>query len=115
MSPRNCYYLHMKKLYTFGLWERPQAILLRGILSEEGIDCLVRNADLAVAIGEIPMTECFPELWVIDEEAYPRAKMFLNGWFKANSSEIDVWQCPRCGEHLEGHFGACWSCGHERE
>ena len=105
----------MKKLHTFGLWERPQAILLRDVIAEEGIDCLVRNADLAMAIGEIPLTECFPELWVIDDEAFPRARLLLEGWLANGHKDEPDWQCPKCGEALEGHFGACWSCGYERE
>ncbi|PLX89303.1 MAG: hypothetical protein C0619_11590 [Desulfuromonas sp.] len=105
----------MKKLHTFGLWERPQASLLKTVLAKEGIACLLKNVDLAVAMGEIPMTECFPELWVIDEEMFPRAKLLLDGWLNSAGSDAGPWQCPTCQEWLEGHFGACWSCGRERE
>lgn len=105
----------MKKLHTFGLWERPQAILLQEIFSQEGIDCLLRNADLALALGEIPMTECFPELWVVDDEAFPRARLLLEGWLKEGNPEAGPWQCPNCGEFLDGDFGACWSCDTERD
>lgn len=105
----------MKKLHTFGLWERPQAILLQEILAKEGIDCLLRNGDLAVALGEIPMTECFPELWVIDDETLPRATLLLQGWLKQVPATTGPWECSECNEVLEADFGACWSCGHERD
>ena len=105
----------MKKLHTFGLWERPQAVLLKKIFADEGIECLVRNADLLVAAGEIPMTECFPELWVIDDEAFPRARMLMDGWLKNDSIDAGPWSCPSCGEILDGNFGACWSCGRLRD
>jgi hypothetical protein len=105
----------MKKLHTFGLWDRPQAVLLKEIFAGEGIDCLVRNADLAVAVGEIPITECFPELWVIDNEAFPRARLLMDGWLKNDSAEAAPWSCPGCGEVLDGNFGACWSCGRCRD
>lgn len=105
----------MRKLHTFGLWDRPQAVLLKNILADEGIDCLVRNADLSVAIGEIPLTECFPELWVVDDETFPRAKLLLKGWLNNGTENSEDWQCPDCGEQLQGNFGACWSCGRERD
>ncbi len=105
----------MKKLHTFGLYDRPQAAILKEILCKEGIDCLLRNEHLFAAMGEIPMTECFPELWVVDEEAFPRAKLLLNGWLKEDKGTTEPWRCPDCGERLEGQFGACWSCGRSRE
>ena len=105
----------MRKLHTFGLWERPQAVLLKDILAQEGIDCLVRNVDLTVALGEIPLTECFPELWVIDDEMFPRAHLLLEGWMEGGDQGGDIWTCPDCGEELDGNFGGCWSCGHVRD
>lgn len=105
----------MKKLHTFGLRERPQAAILKEILGKEGIDCLLRNEHLFAAMGEIPMIECFPELWVVDDEAYPRAKLLLKGWLAEDRAGSEPWRCPDCGERLEGQFGACWSCGRPRE
>ena len=62
----------MKKLYAFGLGERPLALLLKELLEGEGIACLLRNEELFAALGEIPFLECLPELWVVDDEVYPR-------------------------------------------
>ena len=25
-----------------------------------------------------------------------------------------AWECPKCGEKIEGQFSACWKCGHEQ-
>ncbi|MBE0598691.1 MAG: DUF2007 domain-containing protein, partial [Desulfuromonadales bacterium] len=47
----------MKKLATFSLHERPQSVMLRDLLTSEGIACLVRNEQLSVAMGEIPLLE----------------------------------------------------------
>ncbi|MFO7982225.1 MAG: DUF2007 domain-containing protein [Desulfuromonadales bacterium] len=104
----------MKKLHTFSIWERPQAGVLKEILSNEGIDCVILNEQLSTAMGEIPFIECYPELWVIDEEVYPRAKMLVEGWLDTTPEDAGPWICPKCGEHLEGHFGACWYCEFER-
>ena len=105
----------MKKLHVFNYWDRLQAGMLQEILANEGISCTLRNDQLSSAIGEIPFIECCPELWVIDDEAYPRARIFLDSWLKQELSAEDVWTCPACGERCEGHFGACWSCGVLRE
>lgn len=105
----------MKKLHTFGLWERPQAGLLKELLEKEGIACLLRNNDLVSVMGEIPLVECFPELWVLDDETWPRAKSLLDQWLSGDEEQSVSWSCPNCGEVLEGVFGACWQCGHRRE
>ena len=105
----------MKKLHVFNYSDRPQAGLLKEILAHEGIACTLRNDQLSSAIGEIPFVECCPELWVIDDEIFPRAQMFLKSWLKSEIAVADPWVCPACGESIEGQFGACWSCGRLRE
>ncbi len=102
----------MKKLHTFQLHERAQAAMVRDMLEEEGISCLLRNDQLFGAMGEIPLVECFPELWVVDDEVYPRASLLLKGLLRSDDA-AEGWIC-RCGEELEGQFGACWRCGSHR-
>ncbi|MEJ2471120.1 MAG: DUF2007 domain-containing protein [Desulfuromonadales bacterium] len=104
----------MKRLYTFSFADRAQAGLLKERLEGEGIACLIRNEQLFAALGEIPFLECFPELWVVDEEVWPRAKTLLDNWLKEDRDAAD-WTCPVCGEILEGQFGACWQCGTTRD
>ena len=105
----------MKRLMTFSLRERHQAGLLKEVLEKEGIGCLIRNEQLFGAMGEIPFGECFPELWVVDDETFPRARMLLEGWLREDTLQAEPWSCPDCGEQLEGQFGACWKCGRRRE
>jgi hypothetical protein len=100
----------MKRLHVFNFHEAYLASLLRDILIGEEIDCVLRNVQLTAAVGEIPFVECCPELWVIDDEAWPRAKMLVDAWFKKDPL-VPSWCCPQCRESLEGHFGACWGCG----
>lgn len=104
----------MKKLYTFSLAEQAQAGLLKELLAKEGIACLIKNEQLFAALGEIPFLECAPQLWVVDEEVWPRAKLLLDGWLREESS-VDPWTCESCGERLEGQFGSCWKCGETRD
>lgn len=105
----------MKKLHTFTLTEISQAGLLQELLRREGINCLIRNEQLFSAMGEIPFLECYPELWVVDNEVYPRARLLLDNWLKETDDKADTWTCPTCGETHEGQFGACWQCGSRRE
>ena len=103
----------MKKLHTFNFADRAEAGLLKELLEREGVACLIRNEQLFAALGEIPFLECFPELWVVDDEIWPRARLLLDGWFKSDEESVS-WICPSCEETLEGQFGACWKCGQER-
>jgi hypothetical protein len=105
----------MKKLHTFSLWERPLAGMFKELLGNEGIACLLRNEQLSAAIGEIPFIECYPELWVVDDEAYPRARMLVENLLQEQSPPGKNWICPTCGEPAEAQFNACWACGYQRE
>lgn len=104
----------MKKLHTFTIADRAEAGLIKELLEREGVACLIRNEQLFAALGEIPFLECSPELWVVDDEVWPRARLLLDNWLKG-SEETSPWACPACGEVLEGQFGACWNCGRERD
>jgi hypothetical protein len=104
----------MKKLHVFAHRDRPLANLLRERLQEEGIACLVRNDELATALGELPFVECYPELWVVDDEAWPRARLLLDQWLTDAVESGPEWICPGCGERIEGQFQLCWNCNRER-
>ena len=104
----------MKKLRVFSHRERPVALLLRERLAAAGIVCLVRNDELSTALGEIPFLECYPELWVVDDEVFPRARLLLEQWSREMEIQQEAWRCPGCGELLEGQFQSCWQCGRDR-
>lgn len=88
--------------------------MFKELLASEGIQCLIRNEQLSTAMGEIPFVECFPELWVLDEETYPRARLLLDAWLKTPPA-AEAWDCPGCGEKIDGQFTVCWSCGALRD
>lgn len=87
--------------------------MFRGLLAQEGIQCLVKNERLFSAVGEIPFIECLPELWVVDDEVMPHARLLLDGWLKAES-QGQAWICPNCGERCGEQFELCWNCMAER-
>lgn len=100
----------MKKLHTFSLAERAIAGMYKDMLQREGVECLLRNEELFVGLGEIPFVECYPELWVVDDDLYPRAISLLKQLMESESTHPS-WTCSSCGEEIEGQFNSCWKCG----
>ena len=83
---------------------------LKNLLEAEGIRCQIRNELLSRLAGEIPFTECAPELWLLDERDLERARQVVADFGRGTVAR-PPWQCPGCGEALEGQFSACWRCG----
>ena len=82
----------------------------RNLLSSEGIETMVRNEHLGSIIGEIPFLEVWPELWVVNDLEYDRAKQLIDDSVVDESPKAP-WRCATCGTENEGQFAACWSCG----
>ena len=98
----------MKKLY--GTDDRILAGQIQSVLEDHGIRCLLKNQSLAGAIGELPPLECWPELWIIDDEDFDRARELFDAFFTPMARSEPDWQCT-CGETIEGQFLSCWNCG----
>lgn len=82
----------------------------RNVLITAGIRCEVRNQYLAGALGDLPMMETWPQLYVDDaDERF--ALGALAGAATAKSGK--PWICGGCGEQLEPQFTQCWRCGLE--
>jgi putative signal transducing protein len=86
--------------------------MFKSLLDDAGIPSLIRNKYLSVAAGEVPFVP--PELWVLNDEDYPRAKEIVDAWQNAKIETHVSWVCSQCGETIEGQFSACWKCGTER-
>lgn len=70
------------------------------------------RGDLQGAIGEIPVPESWPTIWV-NAENRARADEALR-LFRAPTLVRPAWNCPRCGEANEPNFDGCWSCDGDR-
>ncbi len=81
----------------------------KNLLAAEGIPTEVRNQHLGSIMGEIPVFETWPQLWVINDLDYDRALQLIEAVDAESSKES--WTCRDCGEENEGQFGACWNCG----
>ena len=82
----------------------------KNVLESEGIPCQLKNEHLGSIVGEIPFLEVWPELWVINDLDYDRAKQLIEGTAQDESPQSS-WHCNKCGEQNEGQFAACWNCG----
>ncbi len=102
----------MKKVFTFRIGDATIG-QFKGMLEESGIACVVRNELLVTAIGEIPVSECYPELWVVNDNDYASAQASIDEWKKMESDAHHSWPCPNYGQHIEKQFTACWKCGTE--
>jgi hypothetical protein len=87
---------------------------LKNVMATFGIKCVARKLDLISAAGELPPIECWPELWVVDDEKVTRAKRILKKTLAPLASVKKSWVCSGCGENIEGQFSECWNCGHDR-
>ena len=100
----------MKYLFTATTLS-PDNEMLKSILEQADIPCMIRNEYLSMAAGELPFVP--PELWILNDEDYPRAKEIVAEWQNAKTENHGAWVC-RCGETIEGQFSSCWNCGKER-
>jgi putative signal transducing protein len=83
----------------------------RNVLISAGIECELRNVHLAGAMGDVPMMETWPQLYVDDaDERYA-----LGALARAAAVQPGApWTCEGCAEQLEPQFTSCWRCGRER-
>ena len=76
------------------------------------IDSCIRNQYLSAAVGEIPPSEAWPQLWVADQN-FECAKKIIEDTETDSSESQKVLICPNCSEEVEGQFAVCWNCGTE--
>ncbi len=103
----------MKRVFSAD--DRMLVGLMRSILEEHGIRCIIKNEHLAGAIGQLPPLECWPELWVVEDDDLLPARRLMDSHLQAGREPASPWRCPECGEALEGQFPVCWRCGHARD
>ena len=88
---------------------------LKNVLATFEIRCVTRNLDLSSAAGELPPIDCWPELWVVNDEELAQAEVILKKTLAPLESVKKPWRCRDCGENIEGQFSECWKCGRSRE
>jgi Putative prokaryotic signal transducing protein len=83
----------------------------RNILLMAGVECELRNVHLAGALGDLPMMETWPQLYVQDsDERYALGALARAAAVQPGAS----WICEACAEVLEPQFTSCWHCGRDK-
>ena len=80
----------------------------RNVLIAAGIDAELRNQYLAGALGDLPMLETWPQLYVEDADEQPALRALARAAVAPGGAS---WTCEQCGELLEPQFTSCWRCG----
>jgi hypothetical protein len=98
----------VKRVWSGG--SLPDTTHFKNVLEHEGIACLIKNCELGGGVGDLPVFDAAPELWILDDDHEARAVRLLR-----DSSRPAVhgalWRCARCGEDNEAQFAVCWNCG----
>ncbi|MBK7975991.1 MAG: DUF2007 domain-containing protein [Deltaproteobacteria bacterium] len=84
--------------------------IVRDHLAARGIATEIRNQFAGAALGEIPWTSTWPELWVVDERDAGLAQRLIAEAGGAAEASCAVWTCRSCGEQVEETFARCWNC-----
>ena len=96
----------------FAAYTTAEAHLVKGLLESEGIMAEVRDEMLAGILGDIPLMQNRPSVWVEDRDA-ARANEIVRDFQHERVEKGDAWRCA-CGEILGAQFTACWRCGCSR-
>ena len=85
---------------------------LKNLLEQSGIGSFIKNTYLGSAVGELPVFDVSPELWVFADADAPRAEAVIRDALRPPISVgAEPWRCPQCDESNEGQFAVCWRCG----
>ncbi len=98
----------MLKLYSAA--DLQEAYLILHQLNLAGIDARILNEHAQGALGEIPFTHAYPEVWLVDDADESRARKILAD-YESRGSMSATRECIACGESSPEGFEVCWHCG----
>ena len=86
---------------------------LYNLLAQQEVLCEVRNRHARSAMGELPITEVFTELWVAEDDLEVATQLIrraLDDEGSDRESAGPTRKCERCGTEIEPNFDTCWKC-----
>jgi len=83
---------------------------VKNMLEQQGIEAETRNDSLYSVAGELPVTECMGEVWVVNALNYQTAVRMVSEMELASLAENGAWVCHVCHEEVDGSFSVCWNC-----
>jgi hypothetical protein len=101
----------MKRIYTAA--NLPEAALVRDLLQQAGIPAHILNQHAMGALGDLPMSEALPQVWIPQSHQELHALKVIaqfqsataNAVFRSNAT------CQQCHESNPAAFELCWNCG----
>jgi hypothetical protein len=99
----------MKRVWSGG--SLPDTTHFKNLLEQSGIACVIKNRELGGGLGDLPVFDCAPELWVLDDGHVARAETLIRDSVQP-AARGAAWRCSTCGEDNEPQFAACFRCSH---
>ena len=78
------------------------------LLCEAGYPATVQRQCVRSVAGGLPPDQGLHEIWLRHDEHHAAARALLDELARVPQRR---WQCPQCGEQIEGGFEQCWACG----
>lgn len=110
IAQQSCDHKVMKQIYIAA--NLPDAHLVRNMLEQAGIPAHIFNANAIGALGDLPMSAAYPQVWIAQIHQEQHARSVVAEYSRA-TPPLDAKACSRCGEANPGEFELCWSCGAE--
>jgi hypothetical protein len=88
------------------------ATLWQRVLESAGIACEIRNRYIGGALGEIPVDQAWPQIWIQKDSDFAAAQALMSEL--QTTPNLASWRCSRCNESIEGQFFQCWRCAATR-
>lgn len=98
----------MKKLYSAA--SLPDAHLIRNLLDQAGIEARVFNENAQGGVGQLPVMEACPQIWIVNERDLQRARQLLEAFEHMPAIRSNL-RCQQCSEDNPTTFQLCWNCG----
>ncbi len=98
----------MKRVYTAD--SAAMAWHIKNVLEHNNIDAIVKNEGLLSIAGEVPITECQPQVWVLNNLYVKLAEQLIQDIVGGQQVEGPDWVCNTCKESNLASFAICWNC-----
>lgn len=83
---------------------------VKNVLEFHDIDAVVKNEGLLSIAGEVPIGECQPEVWVLNDLYFALAEKLVLELESEPNVEGEDWHCRNCQESNLASYGICWNC-----
>lgn len=80
----------------------------KNIVECSGISTFIKNEFVQGAVGEIAAFDTWPEVWVLDDNDFDKAKAIISA--TESSANRANWICNHCFEENASSFEICWQC-----